>query len=141
MGTGIRSWRGWRTPANGCAWVPLAVCAGIWAALRGSGASDDAWHWCLVQDHEALPGRLLTKTVLTGICVALMLLLAAPLARRTGSAWWLWPVLLLVGYGLGALYAYGMGGPADVPAGVEPDCEPMPRWPFGPPYSEWLRNR
>ncbi|BAJ32013.1 MULTISPECIES: hypothetical protein [Kitasatospora] len=141
MGTRVLDWKGWRVPANGCAWVPLAVWFGVWAALLGSSRGDDAWHWCLVQDHEPLPGRFVPLLVAVGVCVAVMLLIAAPLSRRRGSAWWLWPVLLLTGYALAALYAYGMGSLAEAPPGVEPDCEPMPRWPFGPPYLEWLRSR
>ncbi|MFB7946092.1 hypothetical protein ACFC6L_14360 [Kitasatospora phosalacinea] len=141
MGTKVLGWKGWRVPANGCAWVPLAVAFGVWAALRGSGLSGEAWHWCLTQNAEGLPGRFWPKAAAMAVCVLAVLLVAAPLARLKGSSWWLWPVLLLAGYALAALYAYGMGSPADVPVGVEPDCDPMPRWPFGPSYFDWLRNR
>ncbi|RKE22423.1 hypothetical protein [Streptomyces sp. TLI_171] len=129
----LREWGGWRVRAHGCVWAPVAVGLGLGAVLTGSGVADDRWHWCLTQDHEPVPGRFLPLLASLGLAVVVQVLLGRLLARLPGSAWWLWPALALVAFGLTELYVFGMGAPRALLPGEpeEAPCWEMPNYPFG----------
>ncbi|MEV7121105.1 hypothetical protein [Kitasatospora griseola] len=122
--------------ASGCGWVSVWVLAALVLATAGvvcgNAWVDEAWHWCLTQDHEPDPTLAAATRSVWVVMFAVLLVCGAVLSRLPRSRWYLLPAMSVVAAVLVWLYVTGMGSPAPLRPGdpEEAACWTMRTFPF-----------
>ncbi|WP_431676447.1 hypothetical protein [Kitasatospora sp. KL5] len=113
-------------------WSTAALLIATTGVLFGNARVDEAWHWCLTQDHEPDSGAAAAARSVWVLMVVALLVLGAVLSPLPRSGWYLVPAMLAVAAGLTWLYVMGMGSPAPLQVGepMEDSCRTMPSFPF-----------